>query len=259
MRTPTRRELDLMAGRVEAGADPADLAGWISRVTGTDLPVEVLTAAATDLRDGRGDAWYAAADAQEVPIGKRVRDRGGEYLARLDPAMRADVEAIVAEMREADAAERKRAAWDAATRWDRDRDLTRWAEADDRDIHPARGSSGSDSQLAARGMLGNAGGDRHWVVKLGYADEGVEMATMDRWEELLADLDAAAARVPAGLVELYLHVVCPTREQAWAVAAQRARAVTGLSPSAATAGEARSPESLEAGELLERLREEERY
>lgn len=60
--TPTRRQLDLMAARIEAGADPDDLARWIGRVSTTTVPVEVLIAAATDLRDGQAQRWYAAAD-----------------------------------------------------------------------------------------------------------------------------------------------------------------------------------------------------
>lgn len=63
--TPTRRQLDIMAARIAAGAEPADLARWISRISGTRTPVDVLTAAATDLRDGTADRWYAAAAANQ--------------------------------------------------------------------------------------------------------------------------------------------------------------------------------------------------
>jgi hypothetical protein len=61
--TPTRRQLDAMAARIAAGAEPGDLARWIIRVSGTRIPAEVLTAAATDLRDGAAERWYAAATA----------------------------------------------------------------------------------------------------------------------------------------------------------------------------------------------------
>lgn len=64
---PTRRQLDAMAARLAAGADaePGDLARWISRVSGTRIPVEILTQAATDLRDGTAERWYTAATAGE--------------------------------------------------------------------------------------------------------------------------------------------------------------------------------------------------
>ncbi len=62
---PTRRQLDSMAARLAAGAEPGDLARWLSRVSGTRIPVEVLTQAATDLRDGTAEPWYAAATAGE--------------------------------------------------------------------------------------------------------------------------------------------------------------------------------------------------
>jgi len=58
----TRRQLDMMAARIAAGAEPADLARWISRVSGTRIPAAVLTAVAVDLRDGTADRWYAAAE-----------------------------------------------------------------------------------------------------------------------------------------------------------------------------------------------------
>lgn len=60
--TPTRRQLDMMAARLAAGAEPGDLARWISRVSGTRIPVDVLAAVAADLRDGTADRWYAAAE-----------------------------------------------------------------------------------------------------------------------------------------------------------------------------------------------------
>lgn len=63
--TPTRRQLDSMAVRLAAGAEPGDLARWISRISGTRIPVEVLTQAATDLRDGTAERWYSAAAAGE--------------------------------------------------------------------------------------------------------------------------------------------------------------------------------------------------
>lgn len=62
---PTRRQLDSMAARLAAGAEPGDLARWISRVSGTRIPVEVLTQAATDLRNGTAEPWYSAAAAGE--------------------------------------------------------------------------------------------------------------------------------------------------------------------------------------------------
>ena len=67
---PTRRQLDSMAARLAAGAAPGDLARWISRVSGTRIPVEILTQAATDLRDGTAERWYAAA-ASEPSVGGR--------------------------------------------------------------------------------------------------------------------------------------------------------------------------------------------
>lgn len=74
-----------------------------------------------------------------------MRDRGGEFLRRhlADPATRAAVEAITAEMRQMYRAEQEE-------------QLTRWAEADDREIHPGRGTSGPASQAAARTLLHNA-------------------------------------------------------------------------------------------------------
>mgnify|MGYP001027924748 CR=1 FL=1 len=66
---PTRRQLDAMAARLGAGAEPGDLARWISRISGTRIPVEVLTQAATDLRDGTAERWYSAATAGEASGG----------------------------------------------------------------------------------------------------------------------------------------------------------------------------------------------
>lgn len=60
----TRAQLDLLAERVDAGADPHGLALWISRITATGaLSVETIRAAAEDLKLGYDDGWYAAADA----------------------------------------------------------------------------------------------------------------------------------------------------------------------------------------------------
>ncbi|GEM_PF-81998 len=72
-----------------------------------------------------------------------VRDRGGEFLRRhlADPATRAAVEAITAEMLD---------------RADQEEQITRWAEAGEREIHPGRGTSGPASQAAARTLLRNA-------------------------------------------------------------------------------------------------------
>lgn len=52
----------MMAARIRAGANPGELARWISRVSGTRIPADVLTAVAADLRDGTADRWYAAAE-----------------------------------------------------------------------------------------------------------------------------------------------------------------------------------------------------
>lgn len=115
--------------------------------------------------------------------------------------------------------------------------LTRWAEAGDREIHPGRGTSGPASQAAARTLLHNAE-ERHyyWVVTISYPDAGLEMATMDAWENGLADLDAAVARVPSNdTVELRLHVVCSSEDQAIATAVARAAEVIALAPTATAA------------------------
>jgi hypothetical protein len=62
----TRGQLDILAERVKAGADPQGLAWWISRITSLgSLSVDTIVAAAEDLRQGRGERWYAAADAAE--------------------------------------------------------------------------------------------------------------------------------------------------------------------------------------------------
>lgn len=148
-----------------------------------------------------------------------VRDRGGEFLRRhlADPATRAAVEAITAEMRRAE-------------------QLTRWAEAGEREIHPGRGTSGPASQAAARTLLRNAEERHYWVVTLSYPDAGLEMATMDGWEDALADLDAAVARVPSdAAVELRLHVASSSEDQAIATATARAAEVVALTPTTAAA------------------------
>lgn len=63
---PTRAQLDLLKERVDAGADPHDLALWISRITATGaMSVETIQAAAEDLHRGDAAKWYAAADAAE--------------------------------------------------------------------------------------------------------------------------------------------------------------------------------------------------
>lgn len=43
--TPTRRQLDAMAMRIAPGAEPGELARWITRVSATRIPVEVLAQA----------------------------------------------------------------------------------------------------------------------------------------------------------------------------------------------------------------------
>lgn len=154
-----------------------------------------------------------------------MRDRGGEFLRRhlADPATRAAVEAITAEMRQMD-------------RSKKEEQLTRWAEASEREIHPGRGTSGPASQAAARKLLRNAEERHYWVVTVSYPDPGVEMATMDGWEDDLADLDAAVARVPGdATVELRLHVVCSSEDQAIATAVARAAEVIALAPTATAA------------------------
>lgn len=67
------------------------------------------------------------------------------------------------------------------------------------------------------------------MVTIGYPDTGVAMATMDGWEDALADLDTTVARVPAdAAIALRLRVVCSTEDAAIAIAAKRAGEVTGL-------------------------------
>lgn len=106
--------------------------------------------------------------------------------------------------------------------------LTRWAEAEDREIDPGRGTSGFASQSASRALLRRAQ-QLHWVVTISYPDTGVAMATMDGWEDALADLDTTVARVPAdAAIALRMHVVCSTEDAAIAIAAKRAGEVTGL-------------------------------
>ena len=102
--------------------------------------------------------------------------------------------------------------------------LTRWAEAEDREIDPGRGTSGFASQSASRALLRRAQ-QLHWVVTISYPDTGVAMATMDGWEDALADLDTTVARVPAdAAIALRMHV----EDAAIAIAAKRAGEVTGL-------------------------------
>ena len=96
-----------------------------------------------------------------------------------------------------------------------------------------------------------------------------EMATMDGWEGALADLDAAVARVPSdATVELRLHVAGSAEDQAIATAAARAAEVIALTPTAITAHPEkplvqpaprptlRPRDNVDAGELLENLRDE---
>jgi len=60
----TREQLDLLAERIDAGADPQAVARWIARITDrTAEQTADITAAAEDLRRGDGAKWYAAADA----------------------------------------------------------------------------------------------------------------------------------------------------------------------------------------------------
>lgn len=60
----TRAQLDLLAERVDAGADPQATARWISRITDrTAEQTADIATAAEDLRRGNGAKWYAAADA----------------------------------------------------------------------------------------------------------------------------------------------------------------------------------------------------
>lgn len=192
-----------------------------------------------------------------------VRDRGSEWLRRHldDPATRAAVDAITAEMQQMD-------------RTEEEEELARWAEDDDREIHPGRGTSGPASQSAARALLRSAQ-NQHWVVTIRYPDDGVEVATMDCWENALADLDTSVARVPSdATIEVRLHVTCSSEDQAIAAAVARAAGVIALAPSATAAdlgeplvqpatltGPAPRPtlqprDNVDAGELLERLRDE---
>lgn len=99
---------------------------------------------------------------------------------------------------------------------------------DDREIDPGRGTSGFASQSASRALLRRAQ-QLHWVVTISYPDAGVAMATMDGWEDALADLDTTVARVPDdAAIALRLRVVCSTEEAAIATATKRAGEVTGL-------------------------------
>ncbi len=60
----TREQLDLLAERIDASADPQAEARWIARITDrTAEQTADITTAAEDLRRGDGQKWYAAADA----------------------------------------------------------------------------------------------------------------------------------------------------------------------------------------------------
>ncbi|MBP1823201.1 hypothetical protein [Mycobacterium sp. OAE908] len=60
--TLSRGQLDAITDRVDRGADPAALAGWLARITDRHDDAPLFQAAAEDFQRGDSDKWYAAAD-----------------------------------------------------------------------------------------------------------------------------------------------------------------------------------------------------
>jgi len=60
--TLSRGQLDAIKDRVDRGANPAALAGWLARITDRYDDAALFQAAAEDFQRGDTDKWYRAAD-----------------------------------------------------------------------------------------------------------------------------------------------------------------------------------------------------